>query len=362
MLFTYPVEALACNWLNDDIIASLVDGMTAIDGGGTPLAWPNCLPGTTRESLRRQTGLMTRLTSFWAAYANLTPVERTTVREVVLQQTNVPNVYGDTTLHCCSLDSLPPEVKPAAEDLANYAFGKLSSLKVDGTALRDIHFKAIQDSGVKVCPFCGLQNFQPVGLKRNALDHLMPISKYPFVSSDFRNLPPACHACNSLYKKDADVLYDNAGNRRSCFDPYSGPVYRVSLLGSRFGEGNDVGGYTMPKWSVNLEGEPALQANTWDTIYSIKLRYEHTLDRDFLGWIKRFALWLVREDPTFRNRPPQQIALEIPRYVENVVQEGFDDASFLKAEAFQVIASACEDDQLGEDAREWLASFVYFAT
>jgi hypothetical protein len=55
MLFTYPVEALACNWLNDNIITSLVDGMTAIDGGGTPLAWPNCLPGATRENLRRHT-------------------------------------------------------------------------------------------------------------------------------------------------------------------------------------------------------------------------------------------------------------------------------------------------------------------
>jgi hypothetical protein len=362
MLFTYPVEALTCNWLNDNIIASLVDGMTAIDGGGTPVAWPNCLPEAERERLRRQTGLRTKLRAFWTVYANLQPNERATVRDVILQQTNVPNLYSDITLNCCRLDALPADVRPAAEDLADYAFDKLSSLKVEGRALRDIHFKAIQESGVKVCPFCGLQNFQPAGLKRNALDHLMPISKYPFVSSDFRNLPPACHACNSLYKKDADVLYDNAGNRRSCCDPYSGPVYEVSLVGSRFGEGNDIGGFTMPRWSITLVGEPALQADTWDAIYSIKLRYERTLDRDLIGWIKRFALWLVREDPTFRDNTPHQIALELPRYVENVVQEGFDDASFLKAEALRVIASACDDDQLGNDARAWLANFVYYAT
>nr|WP_025827968.1 hypothetical protein [Acetobacter persici] len=362
MLFTYPVVSLTCNWLNDNIITSLVDGMLAIDGGGTPVAWPNCLPNAVRKRLQGQSGLKTKLKAVWTVYADLTPNQRATVRDVIAQQTNIPTLYRDTALNCAHLNALPAKVRPAVEELAEYAFDKLSSLKVDGRALRDIHFKTIQDSGVKVCPFCGLQNFQPAGLKRNALDHLMPISKYPFVSSDFRNLPPACHDCNSLYKKDTDVLYDSGGKRRSCCDPYSGPAYKVSLLGSRFGEGNTIRGYKMPKWSITLVGKPGFQASTWDAVYSVKLRYEYTLDRDFIDWIKRFALWLVREDSAARSALPPQIAEELPRYIENVVQEGFDDAAFLKAEAFQVIISACADEEIGEETQAWLADFVYYAT
>lgn len=156
-------------------------------------------------------------------------------------------------------------------------------------ALRDIQFETCQNHGVRVCPYCGLDYFQPVGARRNALDHLMPISKYPFASADFRNLPPTCHACNSLYKGDKDVLVDDAGARRLCSDPYAGPIYVITLEGSIFGYGNTVRGFRLPRWQINLSGPAIQQAETWDNVYQIKSRYEATLDADFLPWIKHFA-------------------------------------------------------------------------
>ena len=362
MLFTYPAEALDCNWLNDCIVTTLVMGMDAIDAGGNPAAWPDCLPADKRQALRRQSALKTKLENVWGAYRGLPAGSKAEVRNAIAQQTNIPNLYGDVALACLCMNELPDQIKAVVKDLSEYAFGKLSSLKENGEVLRDVHFRMVQNSGIRVCPFCGLERFQPAGLKRNALDHLMPISRYPFVSSDFRNLPPACYPCNSQYKRDIDVLYDDAGNRRVCSDPYSGPVFTVSLAGSEFEAGNNSGGYKLPRWNINLIGGPAPQSGTWDAVYSIKSRYEAVLDRDFISWIEHFATWLVREDQTARESQPEQIAQQLPRYIENVLQWGFDDISFLKAEAFRMLRDTCNDPDTGIDAQSWLSQFVRYAT
>ena len=362
MLFTYPADALACNWLNGQIIETLLAGMDSIDADGTPTAWPECLPEEKRHILRRQTALQPNIEGFWAAYLELSEPLRSDVRSAISQQTNIPELYCNEAVTCLSLDDLPDLVKPSLKVLAEYAYGKLATLKEDGKVLRDIHFEKLQESGVKVCPFCGLENFRPLGLMRNALDHLMPISRYPFVASDLRNLAPACHACNSLYKRDVDILIDDDGNRRLCSDPYGVTAYRVSLIGSEFEAGNTIGGYQLPRWEISLVGEPFQQAVTWDQVYKVKARYEATLDRDFISWIERFALWLVREDETFKDKQPSDTAEQIPRYISNVIQEGFADTSFLKAEAFEVLQTTCADPAKGHDAQNWLFGFVRYAT
>lgn len=86
------------------------------------------------------------------------------------------------------------------------------------------------------------------------------------------------------------------------------------------------------------------------------------LDRDFISWVKHFATWLVREDESAREYQPEQIAEQLPRYIENVLQWGFDDISFLKAEAFCMLHDVCNDPDAGFDAQNWLSQFVRYST
>lgn len=71
---------------------------------------------------------------------------------------------------------------------------------------------------------------------------------------------------------------------------------------------------------------------------------------------------MVREDETFKDKQPSDTAEQIPRYISNVIQEGFDDTSFLKAEAFEVLQTTCADPAKGHDAQNWLFGFVRYAT
>ncbi|MHC8494286.1 hypothetical protein ACTU44_16450 [Thalassospira sp. SM2505] len=360
MLFKFPSEALSCNWVNQKVIDALKAGMDAIDLGEALPVWPECLPADKRDVLRRRRGLQPKLIDFWNRYSGLTPAERICLRDVIDSQTNLPTVYSDVTIACSCMDDIPPVMEGAVKALSEYLFGQLGRIKESGKALRDIQFETCQNHGVRICPYCGLDYFQPVGTKRNALDHLMSISKYPFVSADFRNLPPTCHSCNSLYKGDDDILFDEDGARRPCSDPYAGPVYRISLNGSVFGAGNVVRGYTLPNWQIHFVGPSAQQADTWDAVYKIKSRLVATLDTDFLTWVKHFSSWFVKE--IGREKTPDEVAETLPRYIENIIQDNFEDRAFLKAEAFRFVNSSCKDPQLGHETQSFLWNFVEYST
>jgi hypothetical protein len=83
-----------------------------------------------------------------------------------------------------------------------------------------VNFVRVNNSGC--CPFCGLlpidNEFDPT---REAFDHYLPKSKYPFNSVNLKNLAPSCNKCNSGNKRDKDPLHDKGGNRRKAFYPFS---------------------------------------------------------------------------------------------------------------------------------------------
>jgi len=358
MLFVFPVNTLGLNWLNAKIIETLVLGLDAIDADGQPEAWPNCLPNDRRDILRRRTGLRPKLRVFWEAYSDLDAASKQRVRMSISRQTALPAVFSDA-LPCPTSNELPDAVRQSADVLANYLFGQLNEILDGEKCLRDAHYERIHDSGIRTCPFCGLSYFRPVGAPRNALDHFMPISRYPFVGADLRNLAPACHECNSTYKGAVDVLSDDAGARRVCSDPYAGPTFRVSLQGSTLEAGNVIRGRHMPQWIISFLDGPAPEAITWDSVYHIKSRYVTTLDADFHSWIEHFARWFVRERG--RGHGKAIVAQELQRYINNVMQEGFEDRAFLKVEALRVVESACAAPATGNAASEWLWGFVEFA-
>lgn len=361
MLFTFPANALSRNWLNQTIIDTLINGMNIVDAGELPEEWQDCLPDDKRDVLGHKPGLRNHLNAFWQAFQNLAIEEKEAVRSAIICQTNLPELFANM-IPCPSAEDLPEEVKKNADQLARYLFRQLIEIKDGGKNLRDIHFDLIHESGIRICPFCGLHYFRPPGKRRNELDHIMPISKYPFVGADFRNLAPTCNECNS-YKGQTDILVDEIGARRKCSDPYShsGPIFTVCLAGSEFGSGNEINGTRMPRWEISLLPDIP-EATTWDAVYNIKSRYASTLDADLPAWVSHFASWFVREKGRNTSPGPSDVSAELYRYVCNVVQYGFDDRSFLKVEVFKFLDKSCRDRDIGQEVQDWLWEFVEYAT
>ena len=368
MLFTFPENALNCNWFNPAIIDTLTKGMDAVDSNELPEEWQDCLPDdlpdNKRNILIQKRGLRDHLGAFWEGFRNLAEVDKETVRGAIMCQTNLPELFTNGT-PCPSADDLQEDIKENAKQLARYLFDQLLKIKDGEKNLRDTHFDTIQTSGIQICPFCGLHYFRSPNILRNELDHIMAISKYPFVAADFRNLVPICKECNSV-KGDTDILVDENGSRRKCSDPYSGPIFTVCLAGSEFGNGNECNGIRMPRWEINLLPKfPEAtacdqQAATWDAVYKIKTRYEHFLDKNYSRWIEHFAKWFVLE--VGKNKSPSEVAAELCRYVCNVVQYRFDEQSFLKVDVFKFLDRSCRDEDIGQEVKNRLWDFVKCAT
>lgn len=136
------------------------------------------------------------------------------------------------------------------------------------------HYKAFARlNQMPCCPFCGLQpmdsEYDP---SREAYDHYLPSSVYPFNSVNLRNLAPACHKCNSQYKGAADPLVDDAGAKRRAFYPYSSKKNNVEVsvrflcAGRLPVEPNEM------EINIDCSGR-AEEVATWNSIYKIKDRF-----------------------------------------------------------------------------------------
>jgi len=216
MLFAFSPRGLDQNWLNPSIIEVIRGGMAAIDAGGAPTAWPNCVPVAQRAKLSGRSGFRPRLLALWQVYRGLTPAQRRLIKDAIDQQTDLPAVLANDG-PCAAAIDLPAATRDAINDLFSYMFDQLATLKQNGQCIRDIQFSSIyRELGARICPYCGLNYFRAPGAPRHALDHFMPISRYPFVGADLRNLPPVCDECNSRFKGGSDVLFDVVGRRRRC--------------------------------------------------------------------------------------------------------------------------------------------------
>lgn len=116
-----------------------------------------------------------------------------------------------------------------ADNLASFyanLFEKVIKLDALTSRLGDVKHRYqtfVQENNEGKCPFCGLNDIKSHHLTtRDAFDHFLPKSIYPFNSVNFRNLFPMCDDCNSSYKLRKDPLFNSATNeRRRAFYPCS---------------------------------------------------------------------------------------------------------------------------------------------
>ncbi|PWK10445.1 hypothetical protein [Pantoea ananatis] len=353
MLFTYHPNALAQNWLNSAIITILNNGMNSIIDGQAITAWPEILPERHREALKTRWGIRDRLNAFWAEYIKLERHDQDSLLVAMREQTSLPDIFSNDII-CSKIDEFPKNIRIVIDDLFRFLFEKqLTSIIVGQKSLRDLHYKTIYENiPSKICPFCGLGYLRAPDAPRHALDHYLPISKYPFAGADLRNLTPMCTECNSDFKKVTDILIDDNQLRVHCSDPYNGPTFKIKLAESIPFRGRAVKGIKLPLWIISFDSEFQDYAENWDRIFKIRERYERDiLNENFRFWLEHFAVWY--SNPRIRNAY-DEITDSLSEYIEIVIQDGFSDRAFLKVEVFNLIKNECNHPERGDDMKAFL--------
>ena len=152
-------------------------------------------------------------------------------------------------------------------------FGLSVVKKAIGTDLRTHYKQLMKENRPPSCPFCGLL---PIDTEhdptRDAYDHYLPCSKYPFNSVNLKNLAPACGKCNSSNKGDSDPLAAADGTPRKAFYPYGSTKHEISIevnIAACQWDGIEPKDVFVALTCEGYDEEVA----TWDALYGVKLRY-----------------------------------------------------------------------------------------
>lgn len=180
-----------------------------------------------------------------------------------------------------------------------------------------------------ICPFCGIERMKNMyDTAREAYDHYLPKSLYPFNSINFLNLVPACHACNSDYKLTNDPLY-KGDNRRKAFFPFAinNPQIKVSITFSH----SDLSKITPQDVTIaygpNAEQE---EITTWREVYKIDERYKAVCcGSEGKEWLQQILdEWEEhRGDPQDDGRTPDKF---MERLEKDYQRNPFAETRFLK--------------------------------
>lgn len=332
MLFGYPIAATQNNWLHDCLCEAVRNIHTIAEAGKRYPTWPLVLPKAHRARLKTRTGLRDRVKAYNQAIRGLAKADRDIVLQAVEAENRIPDLLSGAC-DCATLDDMPKVVREPIEDLFGFAFDLLTDLN-----LRDQQYAAIYMAAPEhICPFCGTEYFDAPGAAREALDHYLTRSRYPFAAANLRNLVPMGHKCNSSYKLASDLLRCADGSRRVAFDPYN-----HTKVGVLLDDSDPFHGATehTPRWDIRFEPEtPAVP--TWDEVFSVRERYRRDhLDPSFPNWLRLFGQWVRRS--RLQTDTDEALVAALRQYEEFWVEQGLHDRAFLKAAVFRMLRRRCE--------------------
>ncbi|TCK92561.1 hypothetical protein EDC19_1705 [Natranaerovirga hydrolytica] len=154
---------------------------------------------------------------------------------------------------------------------------KLKGLVEEVGTLKNYYEKFYDESIEYVCPFCGIgPMLTSKDQFREAFDHYLPRSKYPFVSLLRKNLFPICHTCNSTYKGDKNprdhgkVFYPFMRDDNDCepvFTIRTGVIENLEIASQHF------------------QGE----IETWNEVFAIKDRIKNFAEVNLSGWMSNVS-------------------------------------------------------------------------
>lgn len=332
MLFGYPIEATSENWLHDCLIEMIEATHESIKTGSAIPSWPDIIPDIYRSSLRRRTSLKKHLENYQIAARKLSASELSKVSIAVINQNNISDLLAGVC-DCDKLEDFPETIKEPAKALFEFGFKLLSDLKV-----RDQQYKTIFDKvPYHICPFCGCEYFDAPGAPREALDHYLAESKYPFAATNLHNLVPMGNKCNSKYKLATDILHNEDGERRKSFNPY-GEFESVTIsLENSTPFARVIGFIPLPEWQIDFKPNVE-EVATWSSVFQIEERYKRdNLDSEFVSWLREFQYYC--KSSKFKPINEQDVLRALDAYLIYLKESGVENRAFLKFAVFEMLIS-----------------------
>lgn len=220
--------------------------------------------------------------------------------------------------------------KDLADQLGTFFKGLYSQSLLDLAALRakigDIndHYQAfVSINTAGKCPFCGMGDIKGSNhSKREAYDHYLPKSLYPFNSINFRNLAPACHECNTTYKLSKDPAHNPTG-RRKAFYPFTAAAQTIDIQVAL--QHSDI--ENLKPSDVQMQFGPAAiseEIETWTDVYGIEERYKAILcgENDGKYWLTQ----VLDECRTYDKQPADILTMR----AQQAQSRPYADCNFLR--------------------------------
>lgn len=230
------------------------------------------------------------------------------------------------------LDALPEVVKKRIKPLMKWCYEKLLEKgKVAKGKLA--YYKALRKNNkdLKTCPCCGLIDLESSNSdKREAFDHYLPKTLYPFASINFLNLIPICHKCNS----DRKTTKDPIKNGKIAFYPFSVATHNIEIeIETRLEVSNEDKDFDLSDLQVKLIGDEK-KVETWDWLFDIKERYIGTCKDNSRDWFRQLINRYKKNKK--RGTGPSLtdiIEAQIAEYEDNL----YSDKKFLKIAFLNVL-------------------------
>tara|TARA_R110000772_G_scaffold252778_1_gene368267 strand:- start:853 stop:1941 length:1089 start_codon:yes stop_codon:yes gene_type:complete len=263
-------------------------------------------------------------------FKRLTPAEIKTLRKYFLANNNIEALCEGRVLPILysqfSQSNLDQQIQVFFSKLYSGGFFNLKIVKDNiGVNLREHYQDFAKINDIPCCPFCGLQpmdtEYDPT---REAYDHYLPASKYPFNSVNLKNLAPACYKCNSQNKGAKDPLIDDEGNARRAFYPYSHKSYNIDVSLTFLCDNRTP--TTSDEIQVNLTCAGYEQElDTWNALYRVKERLKARCCSTAASkaWMNRINI----ECQNYNRDPKEALEAELATCHESL----WTEAAFLKS-------------------------------
>ncbi|ELR69319.1 hypothetical protein C900_05145 [Fulvivirga imtechensis AK7] len=250
----------------------------------------------------------------------LTADERKAIKEAFVTNNKIEELCnGSKPVY---LDDLPAQVKDDIKPLlVDFYETLLEKAKVPGTK-KDYYERLIKESDFQYCPGCGLIDFEHEDSKyREAFDHYLPKSEYPFASVNFHNLVPLCYKCNSDRKKTKDPIE----NDRKAFYPFANGEHDISIA-MEIDPNKDVDNLERDDLTINLTGE-ADKIETWNWLFDIAERYNDKVRPRIKTYLRELK---NRYRQQKKDNPALTFVEIIDREIELYEDDKYSDWKFLK--------------------------------
>lgn len=244
--------------------------------------------------------------------------------EEAFENTNEIEKLCNGELSPVYLDTLPSIVKLKIKPLFKWFYEELlNKTKVAGDKL-DYYKKLINTNDFYYCPCCGIIKFESTDLSnqvREAYDHYLPKSEYPFASVNFKNLVPLCYKCNSDRKKAKDPIQKG----QKAFYPFSA-IAHILEINLNIAPNQDLDKLQRKDLNFEFVGDKD-KIQTWKWLFEIEERYNDTI-REFS---KSFLRKLKRKHDKFKEDNENWTYLKtLEHHIDDYKYDEFEDVKFLR--------------------------------